>query len=152
MASRLARLAAFRGGDVLHVALALTIAAAQAIDLPTTTRELTEIEARLAATYRSGDCDGWGALLAAEWSVIHITGAEITKAEAVQTCKAAATRIDSLSSDDLVVRAFGDAAVVTGRTTASAGGQTVILRFTDVFVRRDGRWQAVASQATAIVP
>jgi hypothetical protein len=61
-------------------------------------------------------------------------------------------KIDSLSSDNLVVRAFGDAAVVTGRTTASAGGQTVILRFTDVFVRRDGRWLAVASQATPIVP
>ena len=136
---------------MLHVALALTLTAAQAIDSPATTRELTEIEARLAATYRSGDCDGWGALLAAEWSVIHITGAEITKAEAVQACKAAATRIDSLSSDNLVVRAFGDAAVVTGRTTASAGGQTVILRFTDVFVRRDGRWLAVASQATPIV-
>jgi hypothetical protein len=137
---------------VLHLALALTLAGAQAIDSPATTRELTEIEARLAATYRSGDCDGWGALLAAEWSVIHITGAEITKADAVQTCKAAVTRIDSLSSDHLVVRAFGDAAVVTGRTTASAGGQTVLLRFTDVFVRRDGRWQAVASQATAIAP
>ena len=137
---------------MLHVALALTLTAAQAIDSPATTRELSEIEARLAATYRSGDCDGWGALLATEWSVIHVTGAEITKAAAVHACKSAATKIDSLSSDNLVVRAFGDAAVVTGRTTASAGGQTVILRFTDVFIRRDGRWLAVASQATPIVP
>ena len=133
------------------IAFVLALMSGQPADAATT-RELTEIEARLATTYKSGDCDGWGALLAPEWSVIHITGAEITKAEAVQTCKAAATRIDSLSSDNLVVRAFGDAAVVTGRTTASAGGQTVTLRFTDVFVRRNGRWQAVASQATRIVP
>ena len=133
------------------IAFVLALMSGQPADAAIT-RELTEIEARLATTYKSGDCDGWGALLAPEWSVIHITGAEITKAEAVQTCKAAATRIDSLSSDNLVVRAFGDAAVVTGRTTASAGGQTVTLRFTDVFVRRNGRWQAVASQATRIVP
>jgi len=117
-----------------------------------TTRELTEIEARLATTYKSGDCDGWGALLAPEWSVIHITGAEIGKAEAMRTCKSPDTRIDSLASDNLVVRAFGDAAVVTGRTTAAAGGQTVVLRFTDVFVRRDGKWLAVASQATRVAP
>jgi ketosteroid isomerase-like protein len=152
MASRLPGSPLFQEEDVLHVALALTLTAVQASDSPATTRELTEIEARLAATYRSGDCDGWGALLAAEWSVIHITGAEITKAAAVHACKSAATKIDSLSSDNLVVRAFGDAAVVTGRTTASAGGQTVVLRFTDVFIRRDGRWLAVASQATPIVP
>jgi ketosteroid isomerase-like protein len=50
------------------------------------------------------------------------------------------------------VRAFGDAAVVTGRTTARAGGQTLILRFTDVFVRRDGKWLVVASHATRIAP
>jgi hypothetical protein len=113
-------------------------------------RELTEIEARLATTYKSGDCDGWGALLAPEWSVIHITGAEIRKADAIRTCKSPDTRVDSLATDNLVVRAFGDTAVVTGRTTAAAGGQTVVLRFTDVFVRRDGKWQVVASQATRV--
>ena len=84
--------------------------------------------------------------------MIHITSAEIKKADAIRTCKWPATRIDSLASDNIVVRAFGDAAVVTGRTTAAAGGQTVVLRFTDVFVRRDGKWQAVASHATRIAP
>jgi hypothetical protein len=136
---------------IVTITLALALLAGQPPDASAaTTRELTEIEARLATTYKAGDCDGWGALLAPEWSVINITGAEITRAEAIRMCKAPAAPIEMLSSDNLVVRAFGDSAVVTGRTTASAGGQTVVLRFMDVFVRRDGKWQAVASQATRI--
>jgi hypothetical protein len=127
----------------------LALAGAQAADT-TTTRELTEIEARLAATYKAGDCDGWGAMLAPDWSVTHITGQVITRDQAIRSCKAPDVKIDTLVSDDLAVRAYGEAAVVTGRTTASAGGQTVVLRFTDLFVRRDGRWLAVASHATRL--
>jgi ketosteroid isomerase-like protein len=130
--------------------LLVLLLATQPADSTAATRELTEIEARLASTYKAGDCDGWAAMLAPEWSVIHITGAVITRAESIATCKALPAPIESLANDDLVVRAFGEAAVVTGRTTASAAGQTVVLRFTDVFVRRDGRWLAVASQATRV--
>jgi ketosteroid isomerase-like protein len=55
--------------------------------------------------------------------------------------------------DQLQVRVYGDTAIVTGRTKAAAGGaapQSVTLRFTDVFVHRDGRWLAVASHATRL--
>ena len=134
---------------IVTIAFALALIGGQTPDAATT-RELTEIEARLATTYKSGDCDGWGALLAPEWSVIHITGAEIRKADAIRTCKSPGARIESLASDNLVVRTFGNAAVVTGRTIATAAGQTVALRFTDVFVRRDRKWQVVASHATRL--
>jgi Domain of unknown function (DUF4440) len=133
------------------ITFALALAGAQPADAATT-RELTEIEARLAATYKSGDCDGWAAMLAPEWSVTHITGSVITKAEAVETCRTQPAPIELLVSDNLVVRGYGDAAVVTGRTTAGAAGQTVVLRFTDVFIRRDGKWLAVASHATRAAP
>lgn len=138
---------------MLRVALALTFIAAQAIDSPATTRELTEIVQRLATAWKSGDCDAWSGFVAPEWSVTHVNGAVITKAEAVRMCKAPEAAIETLTSDNMSVRRYGDAAVVTGRTiatTAGANRQTVSLRFTDVFVRRDGRWQAVASQATQI--
>ena len=124
--------------------------AAQSPDTAAITRELTGMVARLATAYKSGDCDGWGALLAPDWSVTHISGQVITREEAIRTCKMPEVKIDTMVSDDLAVRAYGDAAVVTGRTTVSAGGQTVVLRFTDLFVRRDGRWLAVASQATRL--
>ena len=132
--------------------LALMLTVSQQ-DTDAVTRELAQIERQLAATWKRGDCDGWAALLAPEWSVIHITGEVITRAQAIETCKSGAARLDSLESDDLSVRVYRDAAVVTGRTIASTGGAspaTVRLRFTDVFIRRSGKWLVVASHATRL--
>jgi ketosteroid isomerase-like protein len=117
------------------------------------TQELEGIEQQLAATWKKGDCSAWGAMLAPEWSVIDITGAVMTRAEALQVCRAPRAPIETVKIDDLSVRMFGEAAVVTGRTTATIGGAkpaTLTLRFTDVFIRRAGRWQVVASQATRL--
>jgi hypothetical protein len=143
------------------VAVALTFVLAQASDsaraaasaqpAAAMTRELEQIEQQLAAAWSRGDCDGWGALVAPEWSVIHITGAIITRAEALKMC-ATQPRVQS-AVDQIVVRPLGETAVVTGRTTATQAGatpQAVTLRFTDVFVRRDGKWLAVASHATRL--
>jgi len=63
-------------------------------------------------------------------------------------------RIESGSVDDLNIRTFGDVAIVTGRSVLAGSYQgeraSVVQRFTDVFVRREGRWQAVASQGTQV--
>ena len=118
-----------------------------------TLRELQDIEQRLAETYKAGDCDAWGALLAPEWSLIHITGAVIPKTEALRICRDERPAFKDLRYDDLSIRLFGDSAIVTGKTTAITAGSnsiSIVLRFTDVFVRRDGRWQVVASHATRL--
>ena len=74
----------------------------------------------------------------------------ITKEQALEMCRTG-PRVTS-SVDQLAVRSYGDTAIVTGRTKATASGaaQTVTLRFTDVFVRRDERWIVVASHATRV--
>ena len=118
-------------------------------------QELTQIEQRLASTWKQGDCDAWGALIAPEWSVTHVTGEILTRAQVLEMCRKPPVPLEAFTIDDVNVRVFGDAAVVTGRTTVTAGGTspaTVTLRFTDVFVRRSGRWLAVASHATALAP
>jgi uncharacterized protein (TIGR02246 family) len=54
------------------------------------------------------------------------------------------------------VRVIGDVAVVNGHSTLTGkkGGKAFEYRFrwTDVFVKRDGRWQAVSAQLTPINP
>ena len=58
------------------------------------------------------------------------------------------------SIDDLNIRVFGDIAVVAGRSVLAGSYQgkkaSATQRFTGVFIKRDGRWQAVASQGTQI--
>jgi len=133
--------------------LALLIVLAQQDNPVSTAQDLERIERQLTATWKAGDCVAWGAMLAPEWSVIHITGKVITKAQALEMCQTPRPPNEDHRVDELSVRAFGDAAVVTGRTTVTTSGanpSTLTLRFTDVFVRRAGRWQVVASHATRL--
>jgi hypothetical protein len=134
---------------ILELLLTLVVAQPEASAVV----QLTQIEQRLGSTWKQGDCTAWGAMIAPEWSVIHITGETITRAEALEMCKAPPTPIEAFAIDDLSVRVFGNAAVVTGRTTVTTGGTspvTVKLRFTDVFILRSGRWLVVASHATGL--
>jgi ketosteroid isomerase-like protein len=65
------------------------------------------------------------------------------------------SRLTAYKLDDVKVRFLGDVAVVTGRNTSKGTldgrPSSGVFRFTDVFVRRDGRWQCVATQTTAVV-
>jgi hypothetical protein len=54
--------------------------------------------------------------------------------------------------DGMTVRLYGDAGIVTGTVVISGPGGAQVARsvFTDVFVFRDGRWQAVNAQENAV--
>jgi ketosteroid isomerase-like protein len=60
----------------------------------------------------------------------------------------------SFNLTDLKVHIYGETAVVTGRNNVKfkKGGKAeqIDVRFTDVFVKRDGRWQCVATQGTKV--
>ena len=63
-------------------------------------------------------------------------------------------QVTSYTVDDMTVRVYGDSGVVVGRWmgTMSIDGKDAsgAFRFTDILVRRDGRWQVVASQDTRL--
>lgn len=92
-------------------------------------------------------------VLAPEWAVTQADGAILTRSVVLGTFFDA-VQFDSNVIDDVTVAVFGDTAVVRGRTTASArmNGEAVQarIRFTDVFIRRNGRWQVVASHASPL--
>ena len=81
-------------------------------------------------------------------------GDTITKAQDLSRVKGSSTASPFVLSD-MKVRVYGETAVVTGVNTVdwTVNGKVVkgAIRFTDVFVRRDGRWQVVASQGTRVV-
>jgi ketosteroid isomerase-like protein len=118
--------------------------------------ELTDIEHKLVKAWIAGDRGTVDSTLAADWSVIDLTGRVLTKPQVMQELGSGDRRIESGSVDDLNIRLFGDIAIVTGRSVLAGSYQgkraNVVQRFTDVFARRDGRWQAVASQGTQVAP
>jgi ketosteroid isomerase-like protein len=119
-----------------------------------TARELTLIEEQLAASWVAGDHTYHERVLAEDWRVIDPTGNILTKADVLGEAFSGERKITKGKIDQVNVRDFGDWAVVTGRTQMAGTYQgqkmDVTLRFTDIFVRRDGEWKCIASQGTYV--
>ena len=120
------------------------------------TLKLNEIQQRLIQAWVSQDRETINAILADDWSVTDPAGRVLSKSQVMSELDSGERKLESGKIDDVKVRLFGEVAVVTGRTTATGSYQgntvSVTLRFTDVFVNRNGQWLAVASHATLIAP
>lgn len=81
-------------------------------------------------------------------------GRAVTKADILARLKASDVRIESLRHGDIRVRVFGDCAVSTARTVlrASHGSEDAsgVFPYMRVWVRREGRWQAVAALSMSL--
>jgi ketosteroid isomerase-like protein len=53
-----------------------------------------------------------------------------------------------IARSDVKVRLYGDTAVVTGHADITTEKSNPVVRFVNVWVRKDGRWQNVMWQAT----
>ena len=75
-------------------------------------------------------------------------GVLLTKAQVIADFAAGTLRNNSMVHDQLRVNVYGDTAVLTGHSTSELVYHGKVLagpkRFTDVWVKIDGRWQLVA--------
>jgi ketosteroid isomerase-like protein len=92
--------------------------------------------------------------LADEFVYIDPIGGVNPKAEMLRGLKNSEAVIEPFTTEDVVVRVYGDTAVVTGRFTQvvklkdqSFRGQ---FRYTDVYVRHGGTWRAVSAHSSRI--
>jgi ketosteroid isomerase-like protein len=116
---------------------------------------IAALEQRLAQAWVDRDQRFIEGLLASDWTVTDPSGRVLTRAQVLEeTFSSEERKIDAMAVDDVNVKIIGDVAVATGRTRATGSYQgqaaSVVLRFTDVFVRRDGRWQVVVSHGTMV--
>jgi ketosteroid isomerase-like protein len=92
-------------------------------------------------------------LLADDWTVTHANGTTDTKARYLADLKSGARKFSGdVTESDLSVRFYGDTAIASGSSESSVtlngqrqGGS---LHFTRVYVKRNGAWKMVVTQAT----
>lgn len=110
---------------------------------------LIQIEHQWGDAMVKGDVPAFSQCVADDWILTTSNGSRITKQIAQADLREGALMIESFQLDDVIVRVYGDAAVVLGLITekSSLRGQDTSgqRRFTDVFIKREGRWQAVVS-------
>ena len=84
----------------------------------------------------------------------HSTGVAETKAEYLGQLKSGQLKYQSMEHEGVVVRVYGDTAILTGRTKVKSvsRGQEFNndLRFLIVYVKQRGRWRMVSWQSTRI--
>ena len=115
-------------------------------------QELLTLEKAFAEAIVRNDLEGIGRLVTDDWIIIDPNGEIVDRARFFEVIKSGALTHDMMESEDFRVRVYGDSAVVTGvtRTKGKFMGQEFSTRerATDIFVKRDGRWQCVLTHLT----
>jgi uncharacterized protein (TIGR02246 family) len=109
---------------------------------------LVQIERDWAAASAAGDVAGIDKLMAAEY--VGNTDGQITpKKQSLANMKSGVSKTTSAEASDLKAFVVGDTATVHGlwteKSSLSGKDTSGTYRFVDTFVKRDGRWQAVAT-------
>ena len=114
--------------------------------------EFLKLEEQFAEAIIKNDPGAIERLVTDDWIIINADGGIIDKERFLEVIKSGTLTHEMMESDDMRVRVYGDSAVVTAltRTKGKFMGQEFSTqeRATDVFVKRDGRWQCVLTHLT----
>jgi len=121
-------------------------------------QQLIQIERGFCASAIKPDAAFLERVLHDDYTGIYGDGSQWTKASEIADAKNANPdiKITGCTDDNLKVRIYGDAAVVTASglrsgTMKDGPFKDRKILYTDTFIKKDGRWQCVASQLTRVI-
>jgi ketosteroid isomerase-like protein len=141
----------------LAVMLALVVPQSQAQTRSTTAQELIKLENAWSQAAVNRDGAALRQFYAEEYTFTDADGAVTTKNEELKNITGGAFKLADFKFENMEVRVYGNVAVVTGRNTIHGVWEDIVrdvsgpYRFTDVFVKRAGRWLCVASQSSRVI-
>jgi hypothetical protein len=102
----------------------------------------------------TGKYDDLGRLLGDDLIYTHSNALVDTKASYIESMTSGALTYHKIDATDMKVRVYGTTAIITASATmaVTSKGQAATnhLRYTDVWVLRDGRWQMIGWQSTKL--
>jgi hypothetical protein len=115
-------------------------------------QELKRLENEWLNSYLRDDKQTFDRIVADDFTRTDESGKFATKAEEKELVQAPPASVNaSLTNEDMQVRVYGNAAIVTGRIISKVQDSLNFQsRFTDTFVKRKGRWQVVARHYSRI--
>ena len=127
---------------------------ARAQDVKSAQEVLIDLERKWDAAFHSQDAAFIETVLADEFIATYGDGSRGNKAKELALARSFDQQVDSSRLDDFIVKVYRDTAVVwfTQYLVGPVKGKPteVQYQYMDVWVVRDGRWQAVASQSTRL--
>jgi ketosteroid isomerase-like protein len=118
--------------------------------------EILAVENQWATAIERQDAAAFERLAAEDFRFIDENGRVLNRAQYIADRSHNPDNVESAIQDEIEVRQYGDAAIATGRSIlhGTRNGAPFVYRFrwTDVYVRRAGRWQPVSGHMTALPP
>jgi ketosteroid isomerase-like protein len=141
--------------SILVGIVALLVISTLSAQVPSTVeRDLIKLENDWTTAWQKKDTAFLQKLWADEYLSTDYEGITYTKSQDLANVSDKGTNMTSFALTDLKVHVYGDTAVVTGvnttKLTFKGKDDSGAYRFTDVFVKRDGRWQVVATHASLV--
>jgi ketosteroid isomerase-like protein len=116
-----------------------------------TAGELKRIENEWANAMKSKDASKMNDILSDNWVAQTWDGKTIDKSQAMADMKKPNNNVENVEMGNMDVHVFGNTAVVTGSNTeqSTMNGKNTSGKYywTDVFMKENGKWKAVASQS-----
>jgi len=116
--------------------------------------ELKKLETDRAAAAVKGDVATLEKQTADDYTFINMYGQMSDKSQMVNAFKTGLTKLTSNEPSDMKVRVYGNTAVITGKADVKGtlGGKDTNgqIMFTRVYLKKNGTWQSVAFQQTAV--
>lgn len=147
-----------------NIAAATSSPAKETFDAAAIEAELIKLEREWADAAKTKNAEAVKRIVADNAVLVYPDGSTATKADEVRTIESGAISADSFEMmDPKVTMIDADSAFLTGRSVIKNGKFAVPnqrkpidisgeYRFLNVYAKRDGKWQVIASQATKILP
>jgi len=140
----------------LVAALAVTASASQGRQVESDQQVLIKLERSWNEAVYRNDVAYIQSILADEFIATYDDGSRGDKAKELALVAEFNQRVESATQDEFTVKIYGDTAVVwfTLHLVGTKQGQRadLTLRYTDVWVIRDGGWVCVSTQSTRVNP
>jgi len=147
-----------------NAAIATASPAKEKFDPAAIEAEVLKLEREWADANKTHNAEAVKRLVADDAVIVYPDGSTASKADEVHTIESGAITADAFDMIDPKVTVIdADTAFISGRSVIKNGKFAVPnqkkpidisgeYRFLDVYAKRDGKWVAVASQATKIIP
>ena len=118
--------------------------------------DLLEIDASWNELRLKSDVEGLDRLLADDWLLTHSDGRVQTKSDYLGELTNRARTNQEIANEDILLRTYGDTAVVTGVSVQSGtrDGEpwSGSFRFTRIWIHSESGWKMVASHSSRVTP
>jgi hypothetical protein len=142
---------AVRAAALATSLVAVLATGVRAADAPAIEADRARFEAQVKA-----DVVALDKLLASDLTYVHSSGVLDSKESYIAAIKSGKSKYKAIVPQEVSARTFGDVTIVNGTAAVDlvSDGKDVhfILRYTDVWVKRDGRLQLVSWHSTRVNP